>query len=67
MLTHLTTDRIKVLDLVIKGKLPASAMTMEELEFIEQRVYDLAEERHLTEAVDNGKIVFSGVVDGLMN
>jgi len=67
MLTHLTTDRIKVLDLVIKGKLPASAMTMEELEFIEQRVYDLAEERHLAEAVDNGKIVFSGVVDGLMN
>lgn len=67
MLTHLTTDRIKVLDQVIKGQLPASAMTLEELEFIEQRVYDLAEEKNLQEAVDHGKIVFSGVANGLMN
>jgi len=56
-----------VLQQVLDGKLPSTALTLEELEFIQERIYDVAEEKKLDDAMDQGKIVFSGVANGLMN
>lgn len=66
-ISSLSDERIQVLNKVMAGDLSADVMSMEELEFIEQRLYELVEERMLEEAMDQGKIVFSGVVDGLLN
>lgn len=67
MMNHLSDERIKVLNKVLAGELSADVMTIEELEFIERRVYALVEDKILEESAEQGKIVFSGVVDGLLN
>lgn len=67
MITYLSDQRIKVLQQVLDGNLPSTALTLEELEFIQGRIYDVAEEKKLDDAMAQGKIVFSGVANGLMN
>ncbi len=66
-ISSLPDERIKVLKKVLDGDLPPTAMTLGELLFIERVVYELLEEKNITEAMEQGKIVFSGVVDGLLN
>lgn len=64
---EMSPERAAIAEAVLEGILPADRLTMEEVRFIENRVYELVEERKLDKAVLEGKIVFSGVENGKVN
>lgn len=63
----MTPERQEIAMAVINGQLSADHLTWEEVEEIERRVYDLIIERELEKASESGKIVFSGVEQGVLN
>jgi chromosome condensin MukBEF complex kleisin-like MukF subunit len=63
----MSSERIAIAENVLSGKLPPDSLTMEELKYIEKRVYELVEEKILTKKMNENKIVFSEVENGLLN
>ena len=45
---RMSSERIAIAENVLSGKLPPDSLTMEELKYIEKRVYELVEEKILT-------------------
>jgi len=64
---RMSSERIAIAENVLSGKLPPDSLTMEELKYIEKRVYELVEEKILTKKMNENKIVFSEVENGLLN
>jgi hypothetical protein len=64
---EMSEERIAIVQAVLEGFLPADRLTMAELEYVQQRVNELVEEKILKEAESDGKNVFSGVENGKVN
>jgi hypothetical protein len=59
--------RIAVIQAALRGEISASNLTMEELVELEAVVQNLVTDRILEKAMADGKIVFSGVDQGVLN
>jgi hypothetical protein len=60
-------ERQAVVKAVLDGVMSADALTMDELVYIENLVNELIGEKILQKSLDEGKIVFIGVENGVLN
>lgn len=63
----MTPERQAIARAVLEGLMSPDALTMDELRYIEDTVNELIGEKILQKSIDEGKIVFIGVENGVLN